>query len=334
MQTHSLKLNSADSQYASIADGSQTGLDLTSDFTIEFWIKIESFQDCTYVEKTAGVGGYRVLAGSGDYDDLVLQYWDGSSNKTEARVTALFDTTDDLGKWVHIAVTVDVSDTTSGIKIYKNGRSLSVTYNNTNATSVAGDSETFYIGSDSGAGSYADAYFKDVRVFSDIRTASEVVSDAHTENVSNANLEGEWNFNDALTDGSGNGNTLSLSGSPIYTVDIPWEAPAGIESSVHVGRFVPANSEYLSITDASQTGLDLSGDFTFEAWVRIDAVDEYVIIAKGDVASNRAYFWRINSNGNLTAQISGDGTGTNRDIAETDSAVFTTLMSTSGCTLP
>ena len=39
--TYSLDLELTSSQYAYIADGDQTGLDITGDFTYEMWIKLE-----------------------------------------------------------------------------------------------------------------------------------------------------------------------------------------------------------------------------------------------------------------------------------------------------
>jgi len=32
-----------------------------------------------------------------------------------------------------------------------------------------------------------------------------------------------------------------------------------------------SSSQYLSITDASQTGLDFTGDFTIEGWVKLES---------------------------------------------------------------
>ena len=40
--THSTDLESGSSQYWSITDASQTGLDITGDFSIEGWVKLES----------------------------------------------------------------------------------------------------------------------------------------------------------------------------------------------------------------------------------------------------------------------------------------------------
>ena len=61
--TKSINLVASSSQYLSISDGSQSGLDLASDFTIEFWFKLSqtlSDQDNqTIVDKWVGSGGNR-----------------------------------------------------------------------------------------------------------------------------------------------------------------------------------------------------------------------------------------------------------------------------------
>ena len=64
--------------------------------------------------------------------------------------------------------------------------------------------------------------------------------------------------------------------------------------------FERGSSQYLSIADASQAGLDLSGDATFEAYIRPESLptaesDYWSIIAKEDDSniSKRAYFFYL-----------------------------------------
>jgi hypothetical protein len=66
--------------------------------------------------------------------------------------------------------------------------------------------------------------------------------------------------------------------------------------------FVRTNSEYLYINDAAQTGLDITGPITMEAWVQNDETvnPPYFIIdkARGTCGSGDApYFLRLNSEG-------------------------------------
>ncbi len=55
--------------------------------------------------------------------------------------------------------------------------------------------------------------------------------------------------------------------------------------------------EHVSISDAAQTGLDLSGNFTLEAWVKptsqIPSGQEYVIVSKWSSAvANKSYHFQ------------------------------------------
>jgi hypothetical protein len=66
--------------------------------------------------------------------------------------------------------------------------------------------------------------------------------------------------------------------------------------------FVRTNSEYLYITDAAQTGLDITGPITLEAWVKNDETvnPPYQVISKarGTCGSgDPPYFLRLNSQG-------------------------------------
>ena len=58
MNTNSIDLELSSSQYLSITDGNQTGLDLNSDFTIECWIKLEQLPST--------VGNLMVIVGKDD----------------------------------------------------------------------------------------------------------------------------------------------------------------------------------------------------------------------------------------------------------------------------
>lgn len=83
----------------------------------------------------------------------------------------------------------------------------------------------------------------------------------------------------------------------------------------NAAEFVTANSEYLSIADASQTGLDFAGDFTIGAWAYFDAASgNQVVIAKhnntGNQRSYQIYVEFVASQGKIHFAISDDGTNT------------------------
>lgn len=308
-QTHSLDLEASSSQYASITDASQTGLDITGDFTIEAWVKPESL-DGTVINKRHGdEAGYQLNIASTGALQVVYASGSGSSNYRQLEGSSGQVVT---GVWQFISVTVDVS-AGSGTG-YVNGKSVSIPSVDGTGTSVAGNARDFKVGVGHNGTSlekYFDGLIKDVRVFSDIRTQSEIVSDAHTENVSDANLQGEWNFNSVYTDSSGNGNTLTASGSPVFSTTIPWTAPSagssvqfssgmvswwtmdetsGNRADAHgsntltdnntvgsaagkwdnAASFVAANSEYF--TAADDASFAVSSTFSFAAWIYYDTL--------------------------------------------------------------
>ena len=82
-----------------------------------------------------------------------------------------------------------------------------------------------------------------------------------------------------------------------------WNTVARLTGQITGGAdFVRTNSEYLYINDAAQTGLDITGPITMEAWVKNDETvnPPYFIIdkARGSCGSGDApYFLRLNSEG-------------------------------------
>lgn len=78
------------------------------------------------------------------------------------------------------------------------------------------------------------------------------------------------------------------------------------------------SDQFLTILDASQTGLDLAGDFTFATWWKPeDTGVSHALITKGNYNSNtRAYTWIWRTGTNLmTILISSDGGATRDDVS-------------------
>lgn len=76
---------------------------------------------------------------------------------------------------------------------------------------------------------------------------------------------------------------------------------AGIISNA--ADFELSDSDYLNITDASQSGLDITGDISFSFWAKFEQLpstagsNPFQIILKGDRASGRAYNVQFHNNG-------------------------------------
>jgi hypothetical protein len=164
-----------DSDYLSIADASQTGLDITGDFTIAFWMKLESLPSSsgsasTIIQKyTAGNGYFVFLA---DTDDKVYIDLYGGGNTRDISTNA-FVVSGDVGNWVHVVV---ASSLTSGnVAMYKNGSSVSVTTGGTRIGAIGTNAEPFQIGGGSFY-NYYDGLLDEFGIWNRLLTGAEVTS--------------------------------------------------------------------------------------------------------------------------------------------------------------
>lgn len=227
--TQSLDLERSSSQYAAIADASQTGLDLSTSFTIEAWIKLES------LPSTAGdifsiAQKYDYAAGQRQYgfyittaNKLHVVFFGNVSGTPNSQFSCdtVFDS-GDLGVWQHVAVAVNIS--TPSATFYIDGVAQTDTASSTAATSIANGTAYFAIGAydiTSSAEGFFDGKISLVRVWSTERSSSDISDNICNVLGSTTNLKGEWTFDNVYTDNSGNGNTLTSSGSPVFSSDVP-----------------------------------------------------------------------------------------------------------------
>lgn len=235
--THSVDLDRASSQYLSITDAAQTGLDITGDISIECWIKLDQ------LPSTAGsifniVMKWNAAANQRSYGFFfnavdVLSFW-GSDNggfaaghRLQAQSTAAAVTADDVGKWVHLATTVDVSEGAAGILLYKNGDLIADSDVYNEATSLFNGTSIFAIGTRGDIDQFFDGMIDEVRVWNDIRTADEIKANWKRELVGDeANLVGYWKLNNSLLDETSNNNDLTNNNAATFSTDIPLWASA------------------------------------------------------------------------------------------------------------
>lgn len=122
-------------------------------------------------------------------------------------------------------------------------------------------------------------------------------------NVWDSNFKAVYHFQE--TSGSRSGATLSPN---ILTDNATVSYGSG-----KVGNgadFEKTNSEYLSITDGSQTGLDITGNLTFSAWVKPESHDQQTqYMTKYNSSGNQRgyFFYRNSDDNNLTTGISSNG---------------------------
>lgn len=213
---NALDLESGSTQYASITDASQTGLNLSGDFTLEAECIFESLAaNQVLLGKTdlatQAQRGYHVEITTGGQVDLWVS--DGTTTtilNSTAGVIA-------VGVPVHIAVKYDVS--AGQAFFFINGIAKG---NPTGGVTVLNaPAEPFAIGVrfNTTAQLPLDAKIREVRVWNTLRTDSEITDNAFMELVGNeTNLQGLWRFNDVYTDLTANSNDLTATGAPVFGV--------------------------------------------------------------------------------------------------------------------
>ncbi len=110
------------------------------------------------------------------------------------------------------------------------------------------------------------------------------------------------------------GNRADMVGSNTLTDNNTVTAGSAYTGSIYTydncALFTRANTESLSITDGSQSGLDLSGSFTISAWVKfVSSNNDHCIAGKWQETGNqRSYLFHGSANSPFGLNISNDGT--------------------------
>lgn len=285
--------------YITIADHSS--LDITGDFTLMAWVYRTGGSNGYVISKfnTNGGGGYALLHGnSGE----VYCRTDNGTSYTDSYTTTGHVTTST--GWTHITAV-------------RSGSSCQVYINGTNQTSVSNSHSTvtanaqpFKIGanaSDNSSPFYG--YIDEVRVFNDDLSQAEILhymgsSTAYDQlkNSRDAVIKLEGNASLKLETGAlkVDPNTIALwqmeetGGSGAYLKDSSSNAnhitPTGTTSVNGItgkGRNFNGTSDYMY----SSTSMAIpTGDFTYEAWIRPDTVNDEMIFMASDGTGANEFF--------------------------------------------
>lgn len=237
--TYSATLNG--SSQAFTAEDSAS-LDITGDISLEMWIKLGTGAVADIYTNDEGLcykainnadnlsWKWSLTAGSGS-GKIKLQFAytsDGSIGGTVTNGVDNADTfqTSDEGTWHHIAVTVDVSAAT--ITFYLDGSARTTSYTVQNATSIFSGSAKVSLGASAqGTAIFFRGQIDEPRIWNVIRSGTEINNNKSVSIDSGTNLQASWHLNNALTDSSGNSNTLTNIGSATFTTDVPFVGAAG-----------------------------------------------------------------------------------------------------------
>jgi len=199
-------------QFWDITDGDQTGLDLNSDFTFQFWIKPETVTgEHTLISKYGASGNQRAYYMG--YVGNTLQLVVSTDGSTFDNMTIGHELI--ISEWVHITTTLDLSEST--VEFFINGSSIGTATGS--RTSIKNSTANFFIGAKQSNDAWADGLMDDVQVYSDIRTDTEIsdyYADPCSMTTSEGNLVGWWKFDDNGLDETTNNNDLTNNNSATF----------------------------------------------------------------------------------------------------------------------
>jgi len=201
-------LESTSSEYLSIADASQTGLDPATDISFSFWIKLETgiAYDTAYklIEKkdSGHNGGYTVYYRQypSNNDNIVAFFYDSSNN---ASYTVTSDLNFSTATWYHVAVAMDAS--VPLIEIYVDGVDKTSSMSSSASTAIGANASGFRIGSTYGSSEFYDGLIDEVTVSSSYFTAGNVTT------LYNGGVPLEYDVPTATTSSSTASSTIDMS---------------------------------------------------------------------------------------------------------------------------
>ncbi len=324
------------SKYLSIADASQTGLDLAGDFAMSVWIKLNT-------QPGSGLAYQIITKDDVNQRQYAFTYLDVGGVKRIAifihASNAVYDEvyiaqTLPVGVWTHICLTCDISNSASSeFVFYINGVKIGngTVATDGSVTAIQNTTAQFEIGRRiySGFNQYLDGSVDDIAIFSRILTDQEVlniyqsnikkiagVDLANTKKLggvnnipvelstlplaSDANLQGYWKLEANGNDSGPNGYNLTANGSPSFVTGKFGNA-VDLEST---------SSQNLSIADGSCPNLEISGSKTWMCWFKPESISTQVILGKVTGASGVQIFFTT-----TYIQFYHNGTATNGTVS-------------------
>jgi len=172
----------------------------TGDFTIEIWTKHGGDSAVKRLIGKVSAAGWRIDIDTG-VDRISGLIEDASTNTTIGN-TANGSFPDD-GDWHHIAMTID--RTGDNMRIYIDGvEDTNSPFSTAVVTGSTSNADSFVVGAVAGGGFVFAGPFDEIRIWDDVRTASELLNNKDAEvPVSSANLVGYWKLDGTVSSNVG-----------------------------------------------------------------------------------------------------------------------------------
>lgn len=224
MNTNSLSLASASSQYAYAADS--PSLSITGNMTIEAWVKLTTLAGMEIVAKwddtaTQSRSYSFTLSAAGKVFFCTSSTGANAICGSNASIAAIA-----TGVWRHLAATYTAAS--GAVTYYLDGAT-----NGSDTglyTSLFDSVKPLLIGAQDSAApeSFFNGLVDEIRIWNVVRTTQQIADNRLTELTgSEANLQAYWKLNNGYTDATANANNLTAVNSPTFSGDVPFGGVLG-----------------------------------------------------------------------------------------------------------
>lgn len=282
---NSADFENSNTEYLSITDGAQTGLDMTGSFTMAAWIKLEDTGSWIIAGKTNGTTGYAFGFSAGTFRGEI-----GNASRVTGSSLA-------INKWYHVAFIYDHTNAT--VSLYVNGK-LDTEASASYGTAPGDTAHSLFVGCADYpcSGTFAfDGLIKDLAIWSAALSPSQINSLAMGINVTTDVLRSNtttvptptsfWKLNE-ISDRT-NAETRNDSVSTNHLTDENTTTTAGGYQEASGADFEDANNEKLSISDGSQTGLDTTGSYSLSVFAKHESSGVHTFFSKWGNAAPDGY---------------------------------------------
>lgn len=226
--TDSTDLELSSSQYWSIDDATQVGLDISGDFTISAWVNFESFSASamTVVAKSntaaESTGAYNFFMFDDANPSPHIRFSTNISNGTSfGSVNRYWTSQPSTATWYFVTMTYTASS--GNVSFWVDGVEQS-TAQASGITSVNNNAQAFRIGASNNGGSastFWDGQIDDVRIWSRVLTGTEIgdLYDTPCTFDNGASIQGQWLFDATGDDETANTNDLTNNNSATFTTE-------------------------------------------------------------------------------------------------------------------